>query len=102
LYSGARRKPNPSGRHSRTPSEKDQSALLSLSLQDFEDEFLFPQSGGIQDAHVLGHLVEVLDTHVLQLDQIERGTGARLILLLLAALLSGMALERLTRLRSYT
>ena len=52
---------------------EDQAALFGLGLQDLEDQFLLAQAGGAGDVHVLGHLVELLNAHVLQLDQVERG-----------------------------
>ena len=51
---------------------EDQAALFGLGLQDLEDQLLLAQSGGARHAHVLGDLVELLDAHVLQLDQVER------------------------------
>ena len=52
---------------------EDETALFGLRLQDLENELLFAQAGGAGDAHVFGDLVELLDAHVLQLDQVERG-----------------------------
>ena len=55
---------------------EDEAALFGLGLQDFEDQFLLAQAGGAGDVHVLGDLVELLNAHVLQLDQVERrGAG---------------------------
>ena len=51
---------------------EDQAALFGLGLEDLEDQLLLTQAGGAGDVHVLGHLVELLDAHVLQFDQIER------------------------------
>ena len=74
---------------------KDQAAFLRLRLQNFENELLFPQAGGVQHAHFLRHLVQVLDAHVLQLDQIESRGCTWFTLLLLATLLTGMPLGTL-------
>ena len=52
---------------------EDQAALLGLGLQDLEDQLLLAQAGGAGDVHVLGDLVELLDAHVLQLDQVQGG-----------------------------
>ena len=52
---------------------EDEAALLGLRLQDLEDQLLLAQTGGAGDAQVLGDLVELLDAHVLQLDQVEGG-----------------------------
>ena len=52
---------------------EDQSALFGLRLQDLEDQFLLAQSGAAGDTEILCDLVQPLDTHVLQLDQVERG-----------------------------
>ncbi len=67
---------------------EDQAALFGLRLQDLEDQLLLAQAGGAWHAHVLGDLVQVLDAHVLELHQIERGRAALGALrgLLLAAL----------------
>ena len=42
-------------------------------MQDFEDQLLLAQTGGAGDGQIFSDLVELLDAHVLQLDQIERG-----------------------------
>ena len=42
-------------------------------MQDFEDQFLFAQTGGAGDAQVFSDRVQVLNAHVLQLDQVECG-----------------------------
>ena len=67
---------------------EDQAALFGLRLQDLEDQLLLAQAGGAGDAQVLGDLVELLDAHVLELDQVERGRAVLDALggLLLAAL----------------
>ena len=52
---------------------EDQAALLGLGLQDLEDQLLLAQSGGAGHVHVLGHLVELLDAHVFEFDQVQRG-----------------------------
>ena len=52
---------------------KDQAALFSLGLEDFENQFLFAQTGGAGNPHVLSHLVQLLDTHILERHQIQRG-----------------------------
>ncbi len=74
---------------------EDQAALFRLRLQDLEDQLLLAQAGGAGDVHVLGHLVELLDAHILQLDQVERGRAVLGALrgLLLAALLAEVALD---------
>ena len=51
---------------------EDQAALLGLGLEDFEDQLLLTQAGGARDVHRLGDVVELLNGHVLQLDQVER------------------------------
>ncbi len=76
---------------------EDQAALFGLRLQDLEDQLLLAQAGGAGDAHVLGDLVELLDAHVLQLDQVEGGGAVLDALrgLLLAAMLAVQtAIER--------
>src|SRR5439155_8186860 len=52
---------------------KDETAFLGLGLKDLEDQLLLAQPGGPADSEVLGDLVEFLDAHVLELDQIEGG-----------------------------
>jgi len=52
---------------------KDQPALFGLGLEDLEDQLLLAQAGGAGDPHILGYLVELLDAHVFQLDQVQRG-----------------------------
>ncbi len=52
---------------------EDQAALLRLGLQDLEDQLLLAQSGGPGHVHILGHLVEPLDAHVLQFHQVQSG-----------------------------
>ena len=51
---------------------EDKSALFGLRLENLEDEFLLAQTGGARNVQILGDLVQVLDTHVLEFDQIER------------------------------
>ena len=51
---------------------EDEAALFRLRLQDLEDQLLLAQAGGAGDVHVLGDLVELLDAHILELDQVER------------------------------
>src|ERR1019366_10687487 len=43
--------------------------------QDLEDQLLLAQTGGAGDVHFLGNLVELHNAHVLQLDQVERGSS---------------------------
>src|ERR1019366_6920703 len=38
-------------------------------------QLLLAQAGGAGDVHVLGDLVELLNAHVLQLDEVERGSS---------------------------
>ena len=71
---------------------EDQAALFGLRLQDLEDQFLFAQTGGSADAQILGDLVELLDAHILELDQIE---GAVLLAGLLGTAAMAFALARL-------
>src|SRR6202012_3674642 len=74
---------------------KDQAALLGLRLQNLENKLLLAKTGGVQNAHVLRHLIQVLDAHVLELDKVESRSRTRFPLLLLSPLLSGMALRTL-------
>src|SRR6185437_17147854 len=52
---------------------EDEAALFRLRLRDLEDEFLLTQAGRAGDTHILRDLIELLNAHVLQLDEIERG-----------------------------
>src|ERR1019366_7176118 len=54
---------------------EDEPAFFGLGLQDLEDQLLFAQTGGAGDVHILGNLVELHNAHVLQLDQVERGSA---------------------------
>ena len=54
---------------------EDQPALFGLGLKDLEDQFLLAQAGGAGDVHALGHVVELLNAHVLQFDEVERGSA---------------------------
>ena len=51
---------------------EDQAALFGLRLQDLEDQLLLAQAGDAGDPHVLRDLVEILDTHILELYEVER------------------------------
>src|ERR1019366_5912105 len=73
---------------------EDQTAFFGLGLEDLEDEFLLAQAGGAGDIHVLGHLVELLNAHVLQLDEVERGGSVLDALGGLAALVARPALRQ--------
>src|SRR6202035_559506 len=52
---------------------ENEPALFRLRLQNLEYEFLLAEAGGSGDAKILCNLIELLDAHVLQLDQIEGG-----------------------------
>ena len=52
---------------------EDEAALFGLRLEDLEDELLFAQAGGAHDAHAFGDVVEPLDGHVFELDEVEGG-----------------------------
>ena len=52
---------------------EDEAALFGLGLQDLEDQLLLAESGGAGHGQVFSDLVELLDAHVLQFDQVERG-----------------------------
>ena len=51
---------------------EDESALFRLHLQDLENQLLFAEPGEALNIQILGDLVEVLNAHVLQLDQVQR------------------------------
>ena len=59
---------------------EDQPALFGLRLENLKNEFLFAKAGCPGHAQIFSSLVEGLDTHILQLDQIERGGAVSLAL----------------------
>jgi hypothetical protein len=69
LYSGARRKPNPSGRHSKDAFGEDEAALFGLCAEDLEDELLLAHAAGAGNVEFLGDLGEVGDVAFFQLSQ---------------------------------
>ena len=77
---------------------EDEAALFGLRLEDLEDQLLLAQPGGAGDAQILGNLVELLDTHILELDQIERAVllalAGNAAAMLAVSSLSGRALIR--------
>ncbi len=50
---------------------EDQTALFGLGLEDLEDQLLLAQAGRSGDSHVLGDLVELLNAHILEFDQVQ-------------------------------
>src|SRR5258706_2080578 len=50
---------------------ENEAALLSLRLQNLENQLLLAKTGGAHDSEVLRNLVEILDAHVFELYQIE-------------------------------
>jgi len=79
LYSGAAQEAEAVGQALQHAFGKDEPALFSLRLQDLENQLLFAQAGRAGDGEVLGHLIELLDTHILQLHQVERGRAVLLL-----------------------
>ena len=55
---------------------EDETGFFGLALQDFEDQFLFTQTGDADDAKFFDDRVELDDRHVLKLNQIERTVAA--------------------------
>src|SRR5262249_18683723 len=64
---------------------EDQTALFRLDLQDLEDEFLLTQTREALNTEILCDLVQLLDAHVFELDQIERTAVLALVALGAAA-----------------
>src|SRR2546429_2033302 len=56
--------------HLQDPLGEDQTILLRLGLEDFEDEFLLPEAAEVLDAQVSGDRVEVADALLFQLGEV--------------------------------
>src|SRR5262249_8437469 len=69
---------------------EDETALLSLRLEDLEDQLLLAKTGGVENAHVFRDVVEVDNALVFELDEIEGRATLLTLLHLLAALFAGM------------
>src|SRR5688500_1949034 len=53
------------------PFGEDESALRRLRLQNLEDQILLAKSAGTLDGQVLRHLRQLLNAHLLQVDDVE-------------------------------
>ena len=71
MYSGARRKPYPSGQDLQHALAEDETLPLRLHLQDLEDEVLLSHAGRVLDLEVAGDVGQLRDRHVLEGPDVE-------------------------------